>query len=102
MARCHPVAGVYWKVRVSQLRHRADGESKGVNSSKSRMPPEDKAETVAVVGAGISGLASAYLLAKQGKKVTLFESEERCGGHALTVDTKEFGPVDLGFQVRHV
>ena len=64
------------------------------------MPPEDKAETVAVVGAGISGLASAYLLAKQGKKVTLFESEERCGGHALTVDTKEFGPVDLGFQVR--
>ena len=64
------------------------------------MPPEDKAETVAVVGAGISGLASAYLLAKQGKKVTLFESKERCGGHALTVDTKEFGPVDLGFQVR--
>ena len=64
------------------------------------MPQEDKAETVAVVGAGISGLASAYLLAKQGKKVTLFESEERCGGHALTVDTKEFGPVDLGFQVR--
>lgn len=58
-------------------------------------------ETVAVVGAGISGLASAYLLAKQGKKVTLFESEERCGGHALTVDTKEFGPIDLGFQVRH-
>ena len=66
------------------------------------MPSEDEAETVAVVGAGISGLASAYLLAKQGKKVTLFESEERCGGHALTVDTKEFGPVDLGFQVRHV
>ena len=64
------------------------------------MPREDEAETVAVVGAGISGLASAYLLAKQGKKVTLFESEERCGGHALTVDTKEFGPVDLGFQVR--
>ena len=64
------------------------------------MPSEEKTETVAVVGAGISGLASAYLLAKQGKKVTLFESDERCGGHALTVDTKEFGPVDLGFQVR--
>ena len=63
--------------------------------------PAEKTETVAVVGAGISGLASAYLLAKQGKKVTLFESEPRCGGHALTVDTKEFGPIDLGFQVRH-
>ena len=66
------------------------------------MPSEQKTETVAVVGAGISGLASAYLLAKQGKKVTLFESDDRCGGHALTVDTKEFGPVDLGFQVRRL
>ena len=61
---------------------------------------QDKQETVAVVGAGIGGLASAYLLAKQGKRVTLFESEARCGGHALTVDTKEVGPIDLGFQAR--
>ena len=57
-------------------------------------------ERVAVVGAGISGLASAYLLAKQGKRVTLFESEDKCGGHALTVDTEEVGPIDLGFQAR--
>lgn len=73
----------------------------GVHTSE-QMPSEEKTETVAVVGAGISGLASAYLLAKQGKKVTLFESDDRCGGHALTVDTKEFGPVDLGFQVRRL
>lgn len=56
-------------------------------------------ESVAVIGSGIAGLSSAWLLAKQGKRVTLFESESVCGGHALTVDTKEFGPVDLGFQV---
>jgi len=60
--------------------------------------PAPEAEKVAVIGAGIAGLSAAYLLARQGKKVTLFESEERCGGHALTVDTPE-GPVDLGFQV---
>ena len=48
-----------------------------------------------VVGAGISGLASAYLLAKQGKRVTLFDSEDKS-----TVDTKEVGPIDLGFQAR--
>jgi cyclopropane-fatty-acyl-phospholipid synthase len=66
-------------------------------SESCRGMPE--AESVAVIGAGIGGLASAYLLAKQGKKVTLFESEPQCGGHALTVDTKEFGPIDLGFQV---
>ena len=56
-------------------------------------------ERVAVVGAGIAGLASAFLLHEQGKDVVLFESEDRCGGHALTVDTKEVGPIDLGFQV---
>ena len=55
-------------------------------------------ESIAVVGGGIAGLAAAYLLTEQGKRVVLFESEATCGGHALTVDT-EFGPIDLGFQV---
>ena len=40
----------------------------------------DGEETVAVIGSGISGLASAWLLARQGKRVTLFESEETLGG----------------------
>ena len=64
------------------------------------MGDKDERERVAVVGAGIAGLASAFLLHEQGKRVTLYESEPRCGGHALTVDTKEFGPIDLGFQAR--
>lgn len=59
----------------------------------------DGEETVAVIGSGISGLASAWFLARQGKRVTLFESEETLGGHALTVETKIAGPIDLGFQV---
>ena len=44
-------------------------------------------DRVAVIGAGISGLAAAFLLKRQGKRVTLFERESVCGGHALTVDT---------------
>ncbi|MBC3542357.1 FAD-dependent oxidoreductase [Rufibacter sediminis] len=35
---------------------------------------------VCVVGAGISGLTTAYLLAKEGKKVVVLEAGEICGG----------------------
>ena len=85
----------------SEVWHRrALSDATSALSPQKMTSTKDKQETVAVVGAGIGGLASAYLLAKQGKRVTLFESEARCGGHALTVDTKEVGPIDLGFQAR--
>nr|BAD44154.1 unnamed protein product [Arabidopsis thaliana] len=54
---------------------------------------------VAVIGSGISGLGSAYVLANQGvKEVVLYEKEESLGGHAKTV---RFDGVDLdlGFMV---
>ena len=56
---------------------------------------------VAVVGAGISGLAATYLLSRA-HEVTLFEAEGRLGGHAHThVVTGRDGswPVDTGFMV---
>jgi predicted NAD/FAD-binding protein len=55
---------------------------------------------IAVVGSGIGGLSAAWILAEAGHNITLFEAEDRIGGHALTVDSYEGGPrVDLGFQV---
>ena len=39
---------------------------------------------IAVIGAGISGLAAAYLLSRR-HRVQLFEKEERLGGHTNTV-----------------
>ena len=41
-------------------------------------------QRIAIIGAGISGLAAAYLLAPH-HAVTLFEAAPRLGGHARTV-----------------
>ncbi|KAH9648724.1 Amino oxidase domain-containing protein [Citrus sinensis] len=53
---------------------------------------------VAVIGAGISGLVSAYVLAKAGVEVVLYEKDDYLGGHAKTV-TFDGVDLDLGFMV---
>jgi uncharacterized protein len=56
---------------------------------------------IAVVGSGISGLSAAWLLSRQ-HRVTLYEADNRLGGHTHTVDVTLEGrtfPVDTGFLV---
>ncbi len=55
---------------------------------------------IAVVGGGISGLGAAHLLARE-HSVTLYEAEQRLGGHARTISAGRRGdqPVDTGFIV---
>ena len=56
---------------------------------------------IAVIGSGISGLGSAYLL-NQNAEVHLFECDNRLGGHSHTVEADFNGtrvPVDTGFIV---
>ena len=57
-------------------------------------------QNIAVIGAGISGMAAARLLAPQ-HQVTLFEAAPQLGGHARTVLAGLRGdqPVDTGFIV---
>ncbi|KAG2447750.1 hypothetical protein HYH02_007208 [Chlamydomonas schloesseri] len=59
---------------------------------------ELREKKICVVGSGISGLSAAWLLHRNGARVTLLESEATCGGHTLTDHTSPY-PVDLGFQV---
>lgn len=65
------------------------------------MRPRD---TVAVVGAGVAGLTAAYLLQRE-HDVTLFEADDRLGGHAHTHELPGAGGgtvcVDTGFIVHN-
>jgi uncharacterized protein len=56
---------------------------------------------IAVIGSGISGLLSAYLLQQQ-HEVVLLEKSDRLGGHTRTLRVSDKGrdiPVDTGFIV---
>nr|BFE97339.1 hypothetical protein GCM10020185_78750 [Pseudomonas brassicacearum subsp. brassicacearum] len=56
---------------------------------------------IAIIGSGISGLTCAYLLARR-HQITLFEADDRIGGHTHTVDVDWQGQrygVDTGFIV---
>lgn len=56
---------------------------------------------IAIIGSGISGLGAAYAL-KDTADITVYEAEDRAGGHAHTMDVNYDGqtiPVDVGFIV---
>lgn len=56
---------------------------------------------IAIIGAGISGLGAAYLLARD-HEITIYEKNNYAGGHSRTVDVPGSGgpvPVDTGFIV---
>lgn len=54
--------------------------------------------SIAVIGSGISGLGAAWLLSL-GHRITLYEKEDRLGGHSFTVAVPGGGAVDMGFIV---
>lgn len=60
------------------------------------------APRIGIIGAGIAGLGAAYLL-NDLANITIFEKDNRIGGHSNTVnvplDDGTFQPVDTGFMV---
>jgi predicted NAD/FAD-binding protein len=58
-------------------------------------------ERLAVIGGGIAGLGTAWLLRNR-YEVTVFEREHHIGGHSNTIEVDENGrrvPIDTGFMV---
>jgi predicted NAD/FAD-binding protein len=59
------------------------------------------AKRIAIIGSGISGLGCAWFLHRD-FEITVFEAENRLGGHTHTVEVDEEGrriPIDTGFMV---
>ncbi|WP_236181497.1 flavin monoamine oxidase family protein [Pseudomonas sputi] len=61
----------------------------------------EESEKIAIVGGGIAGLYCAYILGKQGKKVTLFEATNRFGGRILTVRLQQ-GPEPRNAEIQAI
>lgn len=67
----------------------------------------NESKKIAIIGTGISGLGCAYHLHRHKNiELTLFEKEQRIGGHSHTIDycapntvNAQFTPIDTGFLV---
>ena len=60
------------------------------------------ADTIIVIGAGAAGLIAARELGRAGKKVTILEARDRCGGRIHPPPSAAFGyPTEGGAEFVH-
>ncbi len=59
---------------------------------------EDELYDVVIIGAGLSGLNAARILAKAGKKILVLEAQDRVGGRTWSQPIGQYDFIDLGGQ----
>ncbi|NP_001413364.1 protoporphyrinogen oxidase 2 [Spinacia oleracea] len=80
-----PVSQLSTNLGLSLVSPTKNNPVMGNVSERNQVNQPISAKRVAVVGAGVSGLAAAYKLKSNGLNVTLFEADSRAGGKLKTV-----------------
>ncbi|MBM7503396.1 FAD-dependent oxidoreductase [Agromyces aurantiacus] len=71
--------------------------AEGLRAARAIADLADEGDRIAVIGAGIAGLAAARTLADEGFEVVVIEAGEHLGGRLRSVEDRDFGaPVELG------
>ncbi|CAJ1407384.1 unnamed protein product [Effrenium voratum] len=98
---CHSESGQQKTTGVAMSNGHHEAEDHVATKPKATSSQEEaqgKRQRVCVVGSGIAGNATAYML-RNHCEVVLCERDERPGGHAHTIAATEKQRVDIGFQV---
>lgn len=73
--------------------------SEGINNSKEQYGNQNivmKNTSIAIIGAGLSGLTLAYRLRNTGLEVSVLEARDRPGGRIFTFEEDDEPPLDMG------
>ncbi|MEI5585268.1 MULTISPECIES: flavin monoamine oxidase family protein [unclassified Agromyces] len=71
--------------------------NEGLRAGRAMADVAEEGDRVAVIGAGIAGLAAARTLADRGIDVVVIEASDRLGGRLHSIEDDDFaGPVELG------
>lgn len=86
-------------ISIKLLEKSAMDYARNTDPDQYNMPPKDS--KIAIIGAGISGLACALRLTTRKYSVTIFEKSERIGGHLYSLLPEEIFLDDIKKQFMH-